>query len=423
MTTGDPHLQRAHVLIDQGRHDLAEDYLRQALTSAPDHAEAHALLALCLSNREQHREASEEAQQAIAGDPDDAFVHLVLGIVLDKRDDLKGAEQAVRRSLELDPVQAHAWAILGGILLQRSKNDEALDAVENGLALDPEHLACTNLRAMILTGMGKRDEAGRTIQGALGRDPDSAVSHANLGWTKLHEGKPKDAMRHFREALRLEPEMEWARAGIVEAMKAHIFIYRWMLAFFLWMGRLSSRTQWVLIIGGYVGYQIIGASARANPDLMLFVGPVMAAYVAFCLMTWVSSRLFNLVLMLHPFGRQALKPVERFDAIVLGIIIVGAVTTYVLTFRIGPWTALGSGLMVAILALPSQAVAFASTTAARSILFGWLVILASLALLIALEPVLRLSWIDSITLPYAIACLLTGLFGASVVNSWLAKRA
>ena len=59
-----PNLQRALLLFQQSRHDLAEAELRQSLASEPQDAYAHALLALCLSKRESFQEATDEARQA-----------------------------------------------------------------------------------------------------------------------------------------------------------------------------------------------------------------------------------------------------------------------------------------------------------------------------------------------------------------------
>ena len=41
-------------------------------------------------------------------------------------------------------------------------------------------------------------------------------------WALIEQGEHEQAMEHFREALRLNPQLDWARQGIVEAMKARI---------------------------------------------------------------------------------------------------------------------------------------------------------------------------------------------------------
>src|SRR5690606_1373599 len=152
-----------------------------------------------------------------------------------------------------DSANADFYAQLATVLFQQKKWQAALDASLEGLKFDAEHTGCTHLRSMALTQLGRQQEAIATVDSALARDPDNEYAHTNKGWALLHEGKPKEALEHFREALRLDPNYEYAQHGIVEALKARNFIYRWMLAYFLWMSRLSDRAKWGVILGGYFG--------------------------------------------------------------------------------------------------------------------------------------------------------------------------
>ena len=56
----------------------------------------------------------------------------------------------------------------------------------------------------------------------------------------MHAGDFRGALEHFREALRLNPSPEWARAGLVEALKAR-YPSAASLRYFLWMSTLSRR--------------------------------------------------------------------------------------------------------------------------------------------------------------------------------------
>src|SRR5262249_51238586 len=151
------------------------------------------------------------------------------------------ARAAILEAIRLDPYQAAYFGILASLEMQRSRWREALAAADQGLAIDPEHTLCTNLRAQALVKLGDRAAAAATMGEALARRPDDAYTHANQGWAMLHAGQPQQALEHFREALRLDPGMEWARAGVVEALQARNFVYRWMLAWFLWMSRLTPQ--------------------------------------------------------------------------------------------------------------------------------------------------------------------------------------
>lgn len=319
MTPPAPHLQRAEVLLAQRRYDLAEAEARQAIAHEPENPLPYAYLALCLAERQQWRPAEEAAQRAIALDPADAFHHYVLARVYQDRRLYREAHAAIDEAIRLDPGNPDHWAVLAGLHAAQKRFRDALAAAERGLEHDAEHEACVNLRAIALTNLGDRAAATQAIDATLERNPLNPTSHANMGWTLLHQGQPRRAAEHFREALRLDPTSDWARSGIVEAMKARSPIYRVFLAYFLFMSRLSSGAQWGILIGGYAGYQTVRTIGRTHPALAPYLQPLIVAYVAFALGTIVAIPLFNLLLFTDRFGRHALTTAQRWGAASFGL--------------------------------------------------------------------------------------------------------
>jgi tetratricopeptide (TPR) repeat protein len=303
----DKPYQRALVLLEQRRYDLAEEELRRAIAAAPDDGYLHALLADCLCERGDYRAATAEAEQAIHLEPELPEGHAVLSRTLLRRNHFAEAERAIQEALRLEPLEPRYCAQLAAVHLERRDWEAGLAAAERGLESDPEHIACNNLRAMALVQLGRRDEAGLTMASTLARGPEVAFSHANQGWACLHDGRRQQALEHFREALRLDPTLDFARAGMVEAMKAKNFIYALFLRYFLFMGRLSGRAQWAIILGGYFGYRLLSGIAREQPDLAPWLTPFLLLYAVFALMTWIAAPLFNLLLRLDRHGRYALS--------------------------------------------------------------------------------------------------------------------
>lgn len=300
-------LQRGVLLYQQSRYELAETELRQALGAEPGDAYAHALLALTLIERKKLDEAKDEAQQAIHLAPDYDFAHYALAKVAYERDEYKESQAAIEEAIRLDPEDPDYRFLLGAIHFDQRRFPDALKCAEDGLAVDAEHASCTNLRAMALVKLGRAREAGDTIDAALARDPENSASHANRGWTLLEQGKADEALGHFREALRLNPENEWARSGIVEALKARNPIYAVMLRYFLWMSRLSRGAQWGVIFGGYLVNKMLTQAAASDPKLAPWLLPFRVLYVAFVVLSWTAEPVFNLVLRLNRFGRLALS--------------------------------------------------------------------------------------------------------------------
>ena len=157
------------------------------------------------------------------------------------------------------------------------------------------------------------------------------MTHANQGWTLLEANEPAKALEHFREALRIDPTSQWARQGIIEALKARHFVYRMMLIYFLWMAKLSGKMQWGVVIGAYVLFQVLRGWANANPEMAPFLWPLLGLYIAFVFLGWTAVPLFNLLLRLNRFGRLALSD-EQIRALnwvgsCLLFVIVAAVTS------------------------------------------------------------------------------------------------
>ena len=96
------------------------------------------------------------------------------------------------------------------------------------------------LRARALARQGRPEEASTAATAALGYAADSSATQAQAGWVALETNRPKEALHHFREALRLNPDSDFAREGLVEALKARYWVYRTFMRFVYWSGSLSD---------------------------------------------------------------------------------------------------------------------------------------------------------------------------------------
>lgn len=345
-------LNRAIHLYQISRYADAETELRRALAEQPHDPHAHAMLGLCLVRQEKLQEAQDEVEQAIVLAPDWDYAHFCRAIVLEERHRFEEAEAAAREAVRLDPSNPNNYARLATSLYSQRKWRPALDATTEGLQYDAEHAACTNLRAMCLSMLGMQAEAIASVDQSLARNPDDSYAHANKAWALLHEGKLRPALEHFREALRLDPTNEYARQGMIEALKARNPTYRWMLAYFLWMARLDDRTRWGIILGGYFLSRLLRNVSRNNPELETWTNPVLFLYFGFVLLTWFSVPLFNLLLRLNRFGRHALSRDQRTASNWFGgcvaVVIAGAVGYFAFDATLAGLTA----IVAAALALP-----------------------------------------------------------------------
>lgn len=332
------HIERARLLIHQSRYELATKELQKALAADPDDPVAHALMAVCLAEQKKFDQAYGEARQAATLAPDLPYTQYVLAYVRFQQDFLPEAEQAINKAIQLDPWDADNFALLAQIKYQQKKWRDALEAAENGLEIEAEHLTCANLRAMALNQLGRGDEAGRTLEDALARDPENAFTHANQGWTALQRGEARKALEHFREALRLDPTNDWARSGMVEALKARYFVYRLMLKYHFFMSRLSGQSQWFMLIGLYL-------VARIVPFLFI-------PYLIFVFFSWASDPLSNLLLRLNRYARLLLTKEEIAASNLVGGLLLTAAISVVIAIMTAHKTAIIAAAGCAMLIIP-----------------------------------------------------------------------
>lgn len=421
------HLARAHFLVSQGRYDLAEQELRLSLAEDSQSSNAHELLALCLAEREQFDEAESEARAAVHLAPEAPSAFLVLAIVLRARRRFPEAQLAIEESLRLDPEQAHAFGILSQLWLAQDDWNKALEAADRGLAIDPENIECANLRAAALTKLGRRQEAGQTIQSTLQRAPDDSFTHSNQGWALLEAGDRTRAMEHFREALRLEPDNDWARAGIVEALKSKNLLYRLMLGYFLRMARLSSQARWVIIMVVFLLPGLLRGVALSNPALAPVLNLTGTLIILFAILTWLAYPMFNLMLLADKFGRHALSRDQRLGAVLIGGFLLSAIVLGLVGWALNDGLLLLATVNVAMISIPASAIMGCSAGWPRWAMLAATAALASLGLiplvadlLIRADLLTDLKTIRSF-LSYSGQPFILGWIGSQFLAMWLSR--
>jgi tetratricopeptide (TPR) repeat protein len=235
--------QRGLILHRQRRYELAIEEFRKELAATPNDAGSHAMLALCYADLGQSPAAHAEAEAAIAANPTYAFAHYVMAYVTIKQQSIALEEarrhgwgtatlatdykHAVREavphadeSLRLSPRNAEFLAMAAALQLDLRHHAAALKLADRGLECNPRHLGCANLRAKVLRQTGRVDEAKNTLNLAVEVNPEHPATRAGQGWNALHAKEYRQAVDHFTESLRLNPEDPAAQRGLKLARRA-----------------------------------------------------------------------------------------------------------------------------------------------------------------------------------------------------------
>lgn len=303
-----PHYVRASLLCDRERYVEAIAELQLAIAEDENDPYAQGLLAICLSETDRHQQAVEAAKRAIEIAPASDYGHAVLARVYVERGRLEEAFGSISEALRIDPEDALNQGWLARIEYERNNWQASVAAADAGLALDAGNDFCLHYHSLALTKLGRGDEARRDQEALLAANPDDPHSHAARGWTLLEQGDATKAKEHFLEALRLDPRLDYARAGLANALKSHHFVFSLTLRGLLFFARFKAWTMWIIWIAVFLGLGRLDTLAGKHPDLLIPLVFVKAAVWTFALALLVAQPLFDLILRLDRDGRRALSP-------------------------------------------------------------------------------------------------------------------
>lgn len=338
-TATDVQLQRASLLLEQGRYRDAESNLRQVLTEDPRNEEALALLGRCYLNSRRLEEGIEVVQQAIALDPGNDFYYYLLGFGHYQQRRLTEAFGFLTKAISLNPYAAEYFGLLAYVLIDERQFAKGLEKADEGLALDAENGTCLNARSVALNKLGRTDAAIETMQHALAQDPENEITHTTVGWNFLEKGRHEEARHHFREALRIDPDLESAQAGLKEAMKSQVAPYRWLLRYSFWAQNKGRKVQAFLPFLLYIVFRVVGGLLSSNEQTRGLAWLVAAFYILFVVSSWSMNAVANFFLLFNPLGRYALNRSERWSAICT----VSVLAAGLALLGLAQFTALGSG--------------------------------------------------------------------------------
>lgn len=319
-------IERANLLLEQGRIREAEGEIRKVLEQEPRNDHALSVLARCFLNSSRIEEGIEAMHQAIAVNPMNSFHFYLLGFGYFKKGDTAKAVSYLEKALSLYPYEAEYFGLLAYMLLGQRKHAEALEKADEGLALEPDNNTCLNARSTALNKMGRIDDAIQTMQEALSHNPDSDYTHVAVGWNHVEKGRHKEATKHFLEALRLNPGHDAAKAGLKEALKSRIPPYRWLLQYSFWLHNKGRRLQTFMPIILYVAFRVLTGMLNQNESTSGLSWIVLAVYILFVVTSWTINSIANFFLLFHPLGKHALTSTEKWSALSSVLAIVSGIT-------------------------------------------------------------------------------------------------
>jgi len=203
-------LALAQRLADRGEWAAALEAAEAACQAAPGDPGALILRGTILRERGLLDEAQTDLLEAVQHAPDSAPAHSSLAIVYERQHRPADAEKEHRRALELAPNEAHYMNNLGYALLLHGKAREAVPVLVMAVRAGPTNVRARNNLGFAYAVSGDFPRAAQQFEFA----GSPAEAKCNLGVAYERTGNIAQALAHYREALRLDPELRRARENL-----------------------------------------------------------------------------------------------------------------------------------------------------------------------------------------------------------------
>lgn len=363
-----PDFTRAQLLRERGRHEEAVAVLLSHLAHHPEDPAAFIELALNRSEITGQRQlALEDARTATGLMPGHPYPLSLQSRILSELERPKEALPLAESATSLDPEFVHAWNSKCLAFIGLSRWKEAEDCARTSLSLDADDESASNLLSLALRLQNRLDESESESKRRLARNPENAFSFANAGWAALQRGDIKGAESHFKEALRINPELTHARSGLKQSYRARSLFFRLFLKWSFFLQRFSGNNRMAIIIGLIIGFKVLRTlAASVNPLLVI---PVALVYFLFVFGSWLSNGLANFLLLRDPVARLSLDRAERIEGAAMGALFFGGLIALVSGFAAGIFPLGVMGGVTMITALPA-ALVFTNPSRLGRIVFG-----------------------------------------------------
>lgn len=318
--------QRGRLLQNQHRLTDAIACYKQAISLDAEHFPSYLMLAMCWMESDATVDnAVDAARRAVALEPEDGFARGVLALALNARardgqtalmkEALREAEQAAA----LQPESDFAHAVVARMHLRLRNYPKAEEAARMALSLDTENTMATEVLSAALLLQKKDADNKDLINYHLQRDPEDDAAHTSAGWQAVMTGDHQKANEHFMEALRLNPNNEGARMGLVESYRARSWFYKGYLRFNHWMNQFTEGKQNAIMIGGFMAYQFLHRWLKGVSPILSYL--VIGLWLVFALWSHLARGLSTFFVSMDRFARQSLKPREFWEGAVVGWLI------------------------------------------------------------------------------------------------------
>jgi len=187
----------------------------------PSDAQAHANYAVALMNRGNLDEAADEFSMALRLSPRHFMSLGNLARIRTLQGRFDDAEKIYEELSAMYPTELSALVNLSYILLRTGRLEKAASILNKALEIDADAIFPRYLMAISLLTLGKSHEAIKHLRFAARTEVRSPAIHQALGVAYVMAGDTRGAVRSFKTALTLAPDMKEAVHALANVLLQH----------------------------------------------------------------------------------------------------------------------------------------------------------------------------------------------------------
>lgn len=196
-------LRRALGLHQASQLSDAERLYDQVIDADPHNPDALHLRGVLAQHLGQNDVAESFIRRALTINPRFTDAYYNLGIALEGQGKLDDAVAAYRESIRLSGESPDAFHNLGNCLRELGRLNESIECQRQSIAINPRDPNTQNSLGVALYDAGALDEAIAACDRAIALDPDYAAAYGNKAGVLLAQGRVEDAVSAFRRAAEL----------------------------------------------------------------------------------------------------------------------------------------------------------------------------------------------------------------------------
>ncbi|TQV86878.1 tetratricopeptide repeat protein [Aliikangiella coralliicola] len=291
----DYELDLVRSYMDRGQTDQAIDLLKKLLSSEPDSAICHGLLASCLVSKKRVYAAEYELKIALSLEPNYAYLYVVYAQISLLKNKINQVIEFCDEALALDPEEIDAILLKSEIYLLKNDNKNALNCIHQAASLAPDNVEVICAYGEFYLATGDVKKAYCYAEDALKNDPGSSDANLLMGEVQLKRGNIEEAMYHVRFVILQTPDSNRALSllGNIKS-RQNIFIGAWW-RFNSWVATLGDMKASLVLISGYLFFNLL---AQVVFDLghQGVSSAISYAWLGLVIYTWVAIPYYHKIL-------------------------------------------------------------------------------------------------------------------------------